>query len=172
MNFVTKISRWFFYRLHPRHRTDRVKTHLPAGYYDKDKMLLYSCFSILSDFVENESAWLCLILNEKEKDKVPWYMSREMYRKKHARRLGLDYSSDDQEIVELYKWWKDMYPNRIDPFNDLRFRKFDDIDILDKMKDKDYTQLCESAAKIVDKYYKEDTDMLVRLMQVRERLWT
>lgn len=170
MNFIMSILEKLIHLIYYRHRSNTIKTGI-KGYAEADQMLLYSSFSILSDFVEGEVAWLRLILNDKERKKVPWYMPLKSYCKKHAERLGRD-GINTQEIAELYEWWKDIRPNRIDPFDDPRFEELESVDILDRMRDEEYMKLCKEAGKISDQHYEEDTEMLVRLMKIRGRLWT
>jgi hypothetical protein len=164
----------------------RVKTNL-TGNPDKDTILLHSCFSLLSDFVEIEEGWLGLIADKAEKDKIPWYMTLERYRKKHARRLGLkylgykllpnndispEYARSIREIIKLYEWWKDIRPNRSDPYDDLRFETFYHMKFEEMLNDEDYIELCREVDKKSSKYYQEDTKMLVRLMNIRQFLWS
>jgi hypothetical protein len=72
------------------HRYNIVHTRLKPGYYDNDIRMLYANFNLLVEYVEIELAWMKLICSE-ERNQVPWYMSLEGYRNKHAKRLGLEH---------------------------------------------------------------------------------
>lgn len=171
-----------------RHRTwDKyhiVKTDLEPGYYDKDEIMLHANFSLLVDYVENELAYQMMY---SEYDKIPshnkWF-SEYFNCSFRSRELGLAaldwginlepfYLEDvdmhesqrttSQEIKELYLWWKDVRPNRKDPYSDLKTVE-------------DAKALCSecvmSRFEIEELYHKEDEEMLIRLMKIRRCLWT
>mgnify|MGYP001602085484 CR=1 FL=1 len=176
MDILKDIKWWFYYRFHPSHRYNKVDTCLSPGYYDKDKLILHACFSLLVDFVEGELAWIKLISHQEERNKVPWYMTLERYRDKHARQLALQYliywdqytpddnheqqeidihKAEDKEIRELYLWWMDIRPKRVDPFGVIK---------------EEYSP--DNAMDLDEAYNQEDEDMLIRLMKIRLHMWT
>lgn len=88
-----------------------------------------------------------------------------------------------QEILELYRWWTEVYPNRPDPhdaggwtaycamkrergdnFFDMEDRTPEEAEMAKIALDK--TQEIEEA------YNKEDEEMMIRLIKIRESLWT
>jgi len=89
-----------------------------------------------------------------------------------------------KEIKELYTWWTVTYPNRPDPYdasgwtaaceasriaNGGRLSFSGDKDpVLKKDSDKAHKLL----SKIEKAYAKEDEEMMIRLIKIRESLWT
>lgn len=88
-----------------------------------------------------------------------------------------------KEIKELYIWWTTVYPNRPDPYDasgwteycekarELNGGKFfgsKSTPELKKMSDKSHKLL----QKIEAAYKKEDEQMMIRLIKIRDSLWT
>lgn len=90
-----------------------------------------------------------------------------------------------QELLDLYKWWTEVYPNRPDPYEasgwteyceasraanggKLSWSGHKDNPELRKMNDKAHKAL----RKIEAAYEKEDEQMMIRLIKVRHGLWT
>jgi hypothetical protein len=89
-----------------------------------------------------------------------------------------------QEILDLYHWWTEEYPNRAEPhdvsgWSELcdRRRSNDPDDILG-MDDQTKEQRAESRRilkqlhKIESEYEREEESMMIRLIKVRHSLWT
>jgi len=90
-----------------------------------------------------------------------------------------------REIRELYLWWKNVYPNRPDPMDASGWSEFCNRrredrggSVLRWLEDKTDEE-AEESRRILDKcndieqqYDTEDTEMLIRLIKVRQRLWT
>lgn len=97
-----------------------------------------------------------------------------------------------QEILELYTWWKEVYPNRPDPHDASgwseyceRKRKlaeehgvsnsFSSL-FSSKYENKELKKFGERALKLTSKieakYKKEDEEMMIRLIKIRDSLWT
>ena len=98
-----------------------------------------------------------------------------------------------KEILELYTWWKDVYPNRKDPMElsgwsawcDRRREKLADDDedrkwlgLLGSGDNQSEEEQAETR-RILDLSYEiekqqdeEDTEMMVRLIKLRRHLWT
>jgi hypothetical protein len=91
-----------------------------------------------------------------------------------------------QEILDLYKWWTEVYPNRPDPHDASGWSEY-----CDRMRDekgngirwigtessvKETKALGKKALKLLRKieadYEKEDEAMMIRLIKVRHGLWT
>ena len=92
-----------------------------------------------------------------------------------------------QEILDLYKWWTEVYPNRPDPMdasgwsaycNACREENGGDSfkSILRQPKDPKLKKMGDKALKLCHKieqqYEKEDEQMMIRLIKVRNGLWT
>lgn len=150
-------------------KTHSLTSNLPRGQYqDLDNRLLHCNFDALVDFVEIELAQLQKCVQEQV-----YHFSNGRCAKAGVDNLlwasRLTHPDDDtillpqalgaQEILALYQWWTNERSTRKDPFAEMS----DDYEY----KDTDF-----SGIALEEQYYKEDTEMLVRLMQVRSHLWT
>jgi hypothetical protein len=91
-----------------------------------------------------------------------------------------------KEIKELYTWWKDVYPNRPDPHDasgwseycELKRKEHGDtgLSFMRESKNLETRALGDAALKktseIEQAYDAEDTEMMIRLIKVRDGLWT
>lgn len=87
-----------------------------------------------------------------------------------------------QEILDLYKWWTEVYPNRPDPhdasgWTEYCSRKRGDGTLLDfeDREPQDYAEssrILDLCQKMEEDYRTEDTEMMTRLIRVRDALWT
>lgn len=89
-----------------------------------------------------------------------------------------------QEILELYKWWTEVYPNRQDPHDASGWsaycdkvressggRLFSERNVSKELK-KEGNKALKLCKKIEEQYEKEDEVMLIRLIKIRNSLWT
>lgn len=88
-----------------------------------------------------------------------------------------------QEILDLYKWWTEVYLNRPDPHDasgwsefcdrtrdeDRHFLDFESETAEEKAESRRILDLCHS---IEQTYEKEDEEMMIRLIKIRNSLWT
>lgn len=93
-------------------------------------------------------------------------------------------ATNAEEVLALYKWWTEVYRNRPDPYdasgwNELYkqvekenggyyFQQIRKNPALKKQQDKVYKKL----EKIEAAYEKENEQMLIRLIKIRNSLWT
>jgi hypothetical protein len=87
-----------------------------------------------------------------------------------------------QEISVLYNWWKYEYPNRPEPMESSGWIKYcedrvangnDLLDINRNEKEREESRkLVATCHEIEQEQFEEDTSMLVRLIKVRQHLWT
>ena len=88
-----------------------------------------------------------------------------------------------REILELYRWWKEVYPNRPDVHdvsgwtaycNMRREKGYHLLDMEDKSPEE--AEWCRTALdkshEIEKQYNDEDEAMMIRLIKIRESLWT
>lgn len=94
-------------------------------------------------------------------------------------------AKDAQEQYELYNWWKNIRPNRPDPYDISGYNDYfkrieeknggDILACLDVQSPEDMTESRKCSAschEIEEAYEKEDEEMLIRLVKIRRSLWT
>lgn len=186
---------------HPKH----IK---PGEWRDMDTRILYCLFDELVDFVEIEKAYSGYRWDEdKQKGMRWWQVGRWRTRTWRSAEAGLKHLEwettltdeewiDDKsqakptyqaetarEIIALYKWWTEVYPNRPDPMDasgwsdycdDRRDRGIDFLDFEDYPEDSkwDTRAMHEKMREMEKAYEDEDTEMLIRLIKIRKSLWT
>jgi hypothetical protein len=185
----------------------------PGGWCDVGNRFLPCLFNELVDFVEIEQAWHHVMWDEEARKKfhVPWH--RRFFRFRTWRcpdagiehllwasglkldvHMGVDPGTDDygkpthqalaaQEILALYRWWREVYPNRPDVYDasgwsaycEMRRNKgYEFLDLEDKTED-EATQCktaLEKSNEIEKTYDDEDEAMMIRLIKIRDSLWT
>lgn len=89
-----------------------------------------------------------------------------------------------KEQFELYNWWKNIRPNRPDPYDASGYNDYfamlekNGKDFLDSLEDQTPEQAAISRKcsmdchEIEQAYEKEDEEMLIRLIKIRRSLWT
>jgi hypothetical protein len=88
-----------------------------------------------------------------------------------------------QELLELYRWWKVERPKRVDPHDAsgwseicARRREKNPDEILPqdetKQEQAETRRSLKMAQKLEDQYEREDEAMMIRLIKIRQALWT
>lgn len=90
-----------------------------------------------------------------------------------------------KEQFDLYHWWKNIRPNRPDPYEASGFNSYfakmekkNGGDFLAALDDSDPSDIEESLKchkscdEIEEAYEKEDEEMMIRLIKIRKSLWT
>jgi hypothetical protein len=88
-----------------------------------------------------------------------------------------------KEILDLYKWWTEVYPNRPDPHDAggwsaycelkrLRGDDFFDVENRTEEEKKMASDALDKTQAIEEAYRKEDEEMMIRLIKIRDSLWT
>jgi len=174
---------------------------------DVGNRFLPCLFNELVEFVEIEQAWHHCLWDEaaRKKYNYPWW--RRWYRQWRCPEAGIehlkwamtltnkDFIEEGQtpeptyqakaarEILELYTWWKEVYPNRPDVHdasgwtaycNMRREKGYHLLDMEDKTSEE--AEMCRTALdksrELEAQYDKEDEEMMIRLIKVRQSLWT
>lgn len=179
---------------------------------DVGNRFLPCLFNELRDFVEVELAWWHLAWNREDRHKynAPWWaFGWFRWRTWRCPQAGLDnlkwqseliwkedecepgspnigkptYQAEKAlEILALYKWWTEVYPNRPDPHDVSGWTEYCDRKrdegghFLADTKDPELRALGDVALKktheIEQSYDAEDEEMLIRLIKIRSSLWT
>jgi hypothetical protein len=177
-----RVVHWIRFRTYEKHHV--VRTGLPPGYTDVTDKMLHANFNMLVDFIEIEKAWMEYICHRQDIS-ISW-MKRLLYKCKfRSPELGLSYLKWEMELegkyntrqrdaafeqFKLYDWWKNVRPNRPDPFDN--FPTFGNLKDTSKKTMAQYKKASKQVHKICQEYNKEDEQMLIRLMKIREELWT
>ena len=157
-------------------RTHLIKTGLkPGEYYEFDTKILHGLFNELVDYVETEISHTMKVYQDRN----------YLFKNGRCKRAGLDHldwainltfgsdygiKEDDPDynkptpqalsamiIKELYLWWTEKRPNRVDPMSF--------YDEKDRSNSFDKVHMTET------QYHQEDTDMLIRLITIRQDIW-
>lgn len=182
-------------------RFDRVQTDLKPGYYDVDTRMLHACFSLLTDYVEIECAWMEVVF---DKEKLAQFLGPRRFiprlfrRGIRSRKYGMQHlhwettladanldpneqcpgqADEAEKIIVLYTWWKDIRPNRVEI--EAPNKGEIGLEILSDRWKKDnpemskkMSQWSKDSSAQDDKWDAEDTKMLIELMKIRKGLWT
>ena len=194
--------------------TAHAKDIKPGQWQDVGNRFLPCLFNELVDFVEIETAWSHIAWGEKEdraKYNPPFYATGWWrWRVWRCPQAGIDnlkwqselthsedYCKDQpyymkptpqavkaQEILALYTWWTEIYPNRPDAYNASGWTEYCEASRLsnggkinwssDKSPalKKQSSKAHKALQKLEADYEKEDTEMMIRLIKVRHGLWT
>lgn len=115
------------------------------GWLDRDHLMLLACFGILCEFVDKEDPKCGL---DTTIDRfLPSWETMETWNEAEQNMIK-DQLSGEKEIRDLYNWWKFERP------------------LEHKAHHKKYTYQRE------EELTKKDNEMLLRLMAIRQRLWT
>lgn len=169
-------------------KTHYLKTGLkPGKYYEFDTRILHGLFNELVDYVEMELAIIAKWNTYKTytfkngrcaEAAIDYFKDAEDTVEKTRRKIAEQpktspfYSNlmnslafDEQhleqtnQIKELYEWWTKIRPLRDDPY----------LTISEETHGDKWVQLIEFVLK---DQYDEDTSMLIKLIKIRDRLWT
>lgn len=190
------------YRYSPKYSYFKIDTGLKPGYHDTDARMLHGMFSLVVDHVECERAWQQRLWNRPPHgtEKPVGFFERFNLRDPEAGLRYLawectldsdDFDEIDQspsqaanarEILELYHWFK-ARPDRPDPMDASGWSAH-----CDQMRDEEKgvfnrrNETPEQQAEvkvILDEFHRieieqaqEDEQMLIRLVKIRQSLWT
>jgi hypothetical protein len=187
---IRKFNEYFYYRIKCRNHI--LNTGLNPGYRDFSDKMLHVSFNMLKDFVEIEKANMQRISTGM---KYKSFFKRFKNAEYGIKYLEWEATLDDptipvqeqsieqaklaREILYLYNWWVIQRPAR----TEIHIREYIDQglgisalfdDDFDKNAD-DYKQFREDYdrnEKLRDSWAIEDLEMLARLVNISQRLWT
>lgn len=160
------------------YRNWKGNTHVLDGnlkkgqWYDLSSRILPCLFEELVKYIEQE----------KELETLEWETTLV-----YNEEWGIDPSDEkygkltDQAIhaIEqkaLYLWYKNIYLKRSDP-HDISgltdfYKEGEGLSKLDESRNKEWKDMYEIYSKIEEDYRKEEEEMIIRLIKIRESLWT
>lgn len=175
INFYNKFRNAFVTKTHI------IPTNLKiGGWYDCDTRIVKGLFALLIEFVEQEKANMQRWSHSGEEPKtnredgmtyLDWEISLGEESKSQA--------ASAEEIKEIYLWVKDVRPNRPDPddvtgWSDHCANRGDNL-FLEEKTEEDKNKVKKILADLhalEQKYKDEDTEMLIRIIKIRESMWT
>jgi len=188
----------------------------PGGWCDVGNRFLPCLFNELVDFVEIEQAWHHIAWDREAREKYHapfWAAGWFRWRTWRCPEAGLEYLNwakelkfdedwvdekdpnygkptpqavNAQEILDLYNWWKNTRPMRVDPYDASGWgeycarRRDDDSNIWSQLDHDDETpeqrehvsKMLDELRRMEEEYEQEDEAMMIRLIKVRGALWT
>ena len=196
------ISRTHSLTSHPSHIR-------PGTWRDFGDRILPCLFDELVNYVEVDLAWKNIAWDREARKKYnpPWWAwgwwrthswrSQQAGLDHLAWEMSLTYTSDEvdddsvgtptpqaisaQEVLRLYKWWTEVYPNRPDPYEVSGWSDWCDtrrnLGIGFGLKNKTDEQrqhehkMLDTISELEAQYWQEDTDNLIALIKLRGSLW-
>ena len=185
----------------------------PGKWCDVGNRFLPCLFNELVDFIEIEKAWSHIAWGDEEARKKynPPFWATGWFRWRNWRcpQAGLDHlawemtltnsdwcepdhkdygkptlqAENAKELLALYTWWKEVYPNRPDPHDASgwteyceKIRELNDGRLFGSKTTPELKKLSDRSHKLQQKieadYEKEDEQMMIRLIKIRNALWT
>lgn len=184
----------------------------PGRFHEFETKVLHCLFTDLVRFVEVEKAWMQVCCGSDPEFHRPWYTKNPLTRLKPFvnARAGVKYLEwemslkeeewDDElqkyvaedtptgqaivakEVYELYHWWKNIRPNRPDPYVLAGYEDFRVANRLDELGigigrlpadlREEQSRIFQKAREIEQEYENEDDRMLIRLIEIRRGMWT
>jgi hypothetical protein len=157
-------------------KTHIIKTGLkPGQYYEFDTKILHGLFNELVDYVETEISHTMKAYKDRNYkfkngrckqaglDHLDWAIGLTFGSDYGINEDDPDYNKPTPQalsamvIKELYLWWTETRPNRPDPHS-----LYDDAKI-----EESYDKI----DKLETKYHQEDTDMMIKLITIRQDIW-
>lgn len=170
--------------VHKTHSLTASKNDIQRGSWcDVGDRFLPCLFNNLVDFVEIELADCDFVIHGK-KSKT---LLEKITGVRRSASDGLSYlewcmtvperdsktqAASAKEIMELYVWWVYIRPERKDPYDDTPVIDIHRINELDNEKVVEMRTAYSRVSTIMEQYDKEDTEMLIRLINIRNHLWT
>lgn len=180
---------WYTIRCYVRNRfVDKLhvlQTGLnPGQYYDYEDRLLHGMFNSFVQFIEEDLTLETLKWELTLTQDFEWLPEEEA--KQHPD-YGKPSSQADKarEQLELYTWWKEIRPKRIDPCEASGYKAWSDSNTKKEdtfwaaFADDETESRADIRKKLADKwreierqYEQEDEEMMIRLVRIRRSCWT
>lgn len=169
-------------------KTHCLKTGLPPGrFHELDDRMLHGLFNELVEFVEYDLAHAHAWGDNKDKyefkrgrcaeagvDHLEWASGLKFGKEEGFKKGDPGWGKPTPQakaalvIKELYKWWKEDRPSRLDPMEVSGWSSACEGEASEKSKKAAFKRLSD----LEESYEKEDERMLVKLIKIRKSLWT
>lgn len=145
LRFKNNIYYGIYYRLIKNWAV--VDSGLPRGYHDKPELMLHVNFQLLKDFVEKEKT-----------DNIDWSSDGD--------------SKAWAEIQSLYNWWTRDFKERESIEESIHLKVEANMEKGIKSFDAPNMEYYKELNELEKQWNNENNENLIRLMRVREFLWT
>lgn len=175
-----------------------IDTKLKKGqWHEFDTRMLNGIFEMLVDFVEIEKASRQISSDDyNDPSKTAWEKDQTPSREAGLKYLdweiglseedgGIGQAAAAAEIKELYLWWMDIRPNRVDPMEESGWSDHCEVERLagrglfgcnteEKTKEDEerISAILKKMHELENAQDQKDTDMLIRLVKIRRACWT
>lgn len=174
--FLPKLYREVKYNIKNRFFTKPhyLNTGLKKGsYYEIDERIIHGLFNTLKIYIEEELSNYAQIFYSEEmrKERKKWSNAQHAidYIEWEIKETSKEQSDAAKEKLELYKWWTEVYPNRVDPY-DLVIWEEDEKPFQKTVVS--YAEKYGEFEKETKRQNSEDEEMMIRLIKLRYALWT
>lgn len=151
---------WTMHRVHPRHRYHIVKTGLEPNYYDIDTLMLHSMISLLKRYIVDEHGGVKELeehikdLRANPDENIPDLNERT--------------ASKDEKALAIWKWWTVDKPADLKRENEILHELYGSRTLNSAYDENLSNELMALEKKISD----DEQEMLHRLIDIRQSLWT
>ena len=164
------------------HKHHIIKTKLPPSpWYDVDTRMLYGVMSLVEWFVENDMDDMFTVEErEKEITAINENKNYDDDMKKGMIDSIVCQDNSNRQIMLIYCWWKN-YKNREKNIYDMlsewhkeAFKGVEDDDFLSAINNnsQESLKLSEEFRKMEKRLKEEETEMLKKAIELRERMWS
>lgn len=199
-----EIKYWFNNRFVTKTHALTSRSLKKGKWHELDERILHCLFDELVEYVEVEQAWFHVAWDEEArvKYKAPFYATGwfrvRTWRCPEAGIDALKWAADLQddegnptsqahgarEILALYDWWKNVYPNRPDPYEASGWTAYcnkreaeakengDDYPLYTGRNIEESKEILDKLRDIEGQYAEEEERMLIRLIKIRSVMWT
>jgi hypothetical protein len=148
----------------------------PWTYNEIETRMIHGLFNTFKIYIEVELAHYSQVFysEETEKERKDW--TPIQHAMSHLE-WEIDYTEGNQSVsakekMELYKWWTEIRPNRIDPWVLVVEEECDNSPVIPSLSKLSYEEKYGDYNRELVRQEEEDTEMLVRLIKLRSSLWT
>lgn len=148
-----------------------IDTRLSKGdYHEISERMLNGLFSLLVEYVEVEKAGMG------DSDGVIGGISYLLWEANLEEDWNRVQRETAIEVLELYDWWKNIRPSRIDVYILSGLEELSKAEGIDDIFSMEITEEHRECWRVQDRInmerFDEDTEMLNRLIKIRDNLWT
>lgn len=132
------------------------------GWQDRSELILFACMNLFKDFIEKERGGRSKLRTEMRPFDIAWGMNEQDFTEYFTGDI-----KKEQVLAELYDWWVGGRAAEHEAFDRMPTGLNNDIPIKTLDESQWEKWLAES-----DRIDNKDNEMLIKLIGIREYLWT